>query len=110
MGDLLFVRKCYIMNAGSDVKNWIATLDKLMMRSDRFNYVVPGHGAVVTDASALKELQDYLIDLWNAVTEARRKNLTLEQAKQEIRLEEYADFEDYDRMALDVEACWHQVK
>ncbi len=65
---------------------------------------------MVADASALKHLQDYLIDLWKAVTDARRKNLTLEQAKQEIRLEKYADFEDYDRMALDIEACWQQVR
>lgn len=109
LGDLLFVRKCYVMNSGSDVKNWIATLDKLMIRSDQYQYVVPGHGAVVTDASALKQLQDYLVALWTAVTEAHRKGLTLEQAKQEIRLEEYADFEDYDRMGLDIEVCWRQI-
>lgn len=109
LGDLLFVRKCYIMNPGSDVKNWIATLDKLMVRSDQYQYVVPGHGAVVTDASALKQLQDYLVNLWKAVTDAHRKGLTLEEAKQEIRLEEYAEYEDYDRLALDVEVCWRQI-
>lgn len=110
MGDLLFVRKCYIMNSGSDVKNWIATLDKLMIRSDRYQYVVPGHGAVVTDASALKQLQDYLVDLWTAVTDAHRKGLTLEEAKQEIRLEEYAEYGDYDQLGLDIEVCWRQVR
>lgn len=108
MGDLLFFRKCYIMSAESSTKHWIDIMGKLIARSEEFEYVIPGHGAVCADESALKEQRDYLNDILNAVEDARRRNLTLEQAKKEICLEKYKDWLDYDRIGLDIEACWVQ--
>lgn len=109
MGDLLFYRKCYIMNYASDVKNWITILNKMIKRSDEYKYVIPGHGAVVVNVEALVAQRDYLNVLINTVTDAYHRGLTLDQAKKEIKLENYKEYIDYDRIGLDIEACWHQL-
>jgi cyclase len=110
MGDLLFYRKCHIMGPKADAKNWISIMNKLIARSDQYEYVIPGHGAIHTDVSALEEQRDFLNDIWNAVNDARQRGLTLEQAKKEIHLEKYKNWLDYDRIGLDIEACWAQIK
>ena len=53
MGDLLFYRKSYIMNRGSDILNWIEILDSLIRRQDAYTTVISGHGGVVQDVEAL---------------------------------------------------------
>ncbi|UCH89231.1 MAG: MBL fold metallo-hydrolase [Thermoplasmata archaeon] len=110
MVDLLFHRNCYIINSTSDVKNWISILDKMIKRSAEYKYVIPGHGAVVVDANALVEQRDYLNIIWNTVTDARHRGLTLDQIKKEIKLDGYKEFIDYDKIGLDIEACWHQLE
>lgn len=110
MGDLLFRRKCYIMSDESDVGNWITILNNMIERSDEYKWVIPGHGAVVANVDALAEQRDYLNRLWDAVTDAHHRGLTLDQAKEEIKLERYKAYIDYDRIGLDIEACWHQLE
>jgi cyclase len=110
MGDLLFYRKCYIMNPKSDPANWISLLNKLIERSDEYEYVIPGHGGVVLTVDALKEQRDYLKNLCDAVKGARQSDLNLDLAKKEIRLEQYKKYIDYDRIGLDIEACWQQLE
>ena len=110
MGDLLFYRKCYIMNPASDVPNWITILEKLMKKSSEYDYVIPGHGGVKLKVDALKEQHDYLIDLCSAVKNAKQKNLNLEQAKDTIKLEQYSEYMDYDRINRDIEVVWQQIE
>ena len=89
-------------NAHTD--NDLVVLD----REDKL--LVAGHGAVVVDVSALDRQREYLIDLWNAVTDAHTRGLTLEQAKRAIVLEKYKDNIKYDKIGLDIEACWDQME
>jgi cyclase len=110
MGDLLFYRKCYIMSSASDVKNWITILDKILKRSDEYKNVIPGHGAVVVDVEGLVAQRDYLTTLLNAVSNAHHRGLTLDQTKREITLGNYNEYIDYDKIGLDIEACWHQLE
>ncbi|MFC1725030.1 MBL fold metallo-hydrolase [candidate division KSB1 bacterium] len=110
MGDLLFYRKCYIMNPASDVLNWMALLEKLIERNSEYDYVIPGHGSVKLKVDALHEQRGYLSDLYNAVKNAKQSDLSLEQATNKIRLEKYREYMDYDRIALDIEAAWKQIE
>ncbi len=110
MGDLLFYRKCYIMSSASDVKNWMTMLSNMIKRSDEYEYVIPGHGAVVVNADALVEQRNYLKILWNSVSEAHQRGLTLDQIKKDITLGNYKKYIDYDKIRLDIEACWYQLE
>jgi glyoxylase-like metal-dependent hydrolase (beta-lactamase superfamily II) len=109
MGDLLCYRKCYIMNTESDAGNWINLLEKLIDRRDEFDFVIPGHGGIVLDVESLIEQRDYLRNLRDAVKSIQRKNLTLNDAKNEIGLEQYKDYMMYDKIESDIKACWDQL-
>jgi glyoxylase-like metal-dependent hydrolase (beta-lactamase superfamily II) len=110
MGDLLFYRKSYIMNRGSDILNWIEILDGLIARQDEYTTVISGHGGVVQDVEALVEQRDYLKNIYGYVTNARQKGLSLAQAQEELAFDQYKDYIDYDRIGSDVEACWYQLE
>lgn len=110
MGDLLCYRKCYIMNSESDAENWIALLDELIDRRSEYEDVIPGHGGVVVSAEALIEQREYLQDICDEVKNARHRNLSLDQAKEEVRLEKYKKYIYYDRIGLDIEAYWKQIE
>ena len=108
MGDLLCYRKCYIMNPESDAINWIRLLDTLISRSDEYDFVIPGHCEIALHVDALIEQHDYLSGLCDAVKLARLRNLSLEQAKEAIRLEQYQTYMMYERLGDDIEAYWKQ--
>lgn len=110
MGDLFCYRKCYIMGLQSDAENWIALLDQLIVCRDEYDYVIPGHGGVVENIDALIEQRDYLNNICKAVVNARQNGLTLDEAKESIRLEQYNEYMMYDRIGLDVEAYWQQLE
>ncbi len=110
MNDLLCYKKCYIMKPESSAKNWIALLNKLIERCDEYEYVIPGHGGVVLGIEALKEQRNYLQNICDVVKEAQHGKKTLDQAKNEILLEQYNGYMDYDRIGLDIEACWGQLE
>jgi glyoxylase-like metal-dependent hydrolase (beta-lactamase superfamily II) len=110
MGDLLCRRKCYVLAAGSDALNWIALLEKITERKEEYDFVIPGHCGVVEDVASLIEQRNYLSDVWSVVKKARESDLTLEETKKSIHLEKYKDYMMYDRIGLDLEACWNQMK
>ena len=110
MGDLLCHRKCRILGSLSNAENWIALLDNLIRQSGDYEYVIPGHGGVVLNGDALVEQRNYLKDLCNAVQNARKIDMTLEEAKNEIRLEKYKSYTMLDQIEDDIEAYWHQIE
>lgn len=108
MGDLLWNRRIsYIDAVESDPLNWMRTLGELIKNCSSAKHVVPGHSHV-SGIELLSTQRTYLENLWNAVKTARETGLTLEQAKQEIKLEQYKDYMYYDRGALQlsIENCW----
>ena len=111
MGDLFWDRYIpYIDLHESDPLGWIAFLDKLSKLNNEIEYVVPGHGDV-QGPEALTTMLQLMQTLWDAVADARESGLTLEQAKQEIRLEEYSDYARYPgRVPMVVEACWKAME
>lgn len=73
------------------VKDWIPSLDHLLSKYPDARYV-PGHGEVAT-AEEVREFRDYLDDLRVRVKKAIDEGLSLDQAKQQLKLpEKYKSF------------------
>jgi glyoxylase-like metal-dependent hydrolase (beta-lactamase superfamily II) len=73
------------------VNDWIPSLDKLLTQYPTAKFV-PGHGEVAT-ADDIREFRNYLADLQSRVKKAIADGLTLDQAKQQLKLpEKYMTF------------------
>ena len=109
MGDLLCYKKCYVMNSESDILNWMSLLEKLLERAAEYDHVISGHGGISFGADALIVQKEYLENVYAKVSNAREKGLTLTEAQKELQFEEYKEYMQYNRMALDIEALWQQL-
>jgi len=66
------------------VEDWIPSLDKILANHASSKFV-PGHGDVAT-ASELRDFRDYLDDLRSRVKKGVGDGLTIEQAKEQLKL------------------------
>lgn len=98
------------MGPHSDIQQWMTILDYLIASSHHYKYVVPGHGLTVSDDTGLRKQKNYLKDIWQAVYKAKRKRWSLERTLERIRLEQYREYSEYDRIDLDIKRCWNQVR
>jgi len=85
MGDMGW-RKTLPNLVDATVTDWIKSLDSILAQYPSAKFV-PGHGEVAT-ASDIKEFRDYLDDLRVRVQKAISDGLSLEQAKQTLKLPE----------------------
>src|SRR5712692_10696685 len=65
-------------NPDASVKGWLAVLDQLELLKPRF--IVPDHGAAVTDASEIGKERAYLLDLQARASELKRQGLPVDDA------------------------------
>lgn len=73
------------------VNDWIPTLDKILNQYPSVKFI-PGHGNVA-EASEIKDFRDYLDDLRTRVKQGIADGLTIDQAKQQLKLpEKYKGF------------------
>jgi cyclase len=73
------------------VNDWIPSLDKLLSQYPTAKFI-PGHGEVAT-ADDMREFRDYLDDLRTRVKQGISDGLTVDQAKQQLKLpEKYKSF------------------
>ena len=73
------------------VNDWIPSLDKILSQYPTAKFI-PGHGEVAT-AAEMRDFRDYLDDLRTRVKQAITSGLTLDQAKQQLKLpEKYKGF------------------
>jgi glyoxylase-like metal-dependent hydrolase (beta-lactamase superfamily II) len=73
------------------VTDWVPTLDKVLNQYPTAKFV-PGHGGVA-EAGEIKDFRDYLDDLRARVQQGIKDGLTLDQAKQQLKLpEKYKTF------------------
>jgi len=68
------------------VNDWIPSLDKILSNHASSKFV-PGHGEVAT-ATEIRDFRDYLDDLRSRVKKAIADGLTIEQAKEQLKLPE----------------------
>ena len=108
MGDMGW-RKTLPNLVDATVSDWIASLDKLVAQYPTAKFV-PGHGEVAT-AAEIREFRDYLDDLRTRVKQAISDGLTIEQAKQQLKLpEKYKDFGFQNFAVPNVEDMYKELK
>jgi len=66
------------------VNDWISSLDQILSRHGSAKFI-PGHGEVA-GAAEMRDFRDYLDDLRSRVKKAVADGLTIEQAKQQLKL------------------------
>jgi glyoxylase-like metal-dependent hydrolase (beta-lactamase superfamily II) len=66
------------------VNDWIPSLDKVLANHSNAKFV-PGHGSVAT-AAEIRDFRDYLDDLRGRVKKGIADGLTIEQAKDQLKL------------------------
>lgn len=108
MGDMGW-RKTLPNLVDATVNDWIPSLDKLLAQYPTAKFV-PGHGEVAT-AADIREFRDYLDDLRTRVKQAIADGLTIEQAKERLKLpEKYKDFGFQNFAGPNVEDMYKELK
>jgi cyclase len=91
------------------VNDWIASLDNILKEYPTAKFI-PGHGGVAT-ATEMREFRDYLDDLRTRVKQAIADGLTIEQAKQQLKLpEKYKSFAFQNFAQPNVEDMYKELK
>ncbi len=91
------------------VSGWVPTLDKILAQYGTAKFV-PGHGNVA-EASDIKDFRDYLDDLRARVKQGIADGLTIDQAKQQLKLpEKYKSFAFQNFATPNVEDMYKELK
>jgi len=91
------------------VNDWIPTLDTILKEHATAKYV-PGHGGVA-EASDMKDFRDYLDDLRSRVKQGIDSGLTIDQAKEQLKLpEKYKPFAFQNFATPNVEDMYKELK
>jgi glyoxylase-like metal-dependent hydrolase (beta-lactamase superfamily II) len=94
---------------GSPLAEWIKSYRTVEALD--FDILVGGHGRVLFDKQAVTDTRIYFEDLRAAVEDAMSKGQSLAEMQQSIRLEQYADWVNYDRLLKDnIEAAYLNLK
>jgi glyoxylase-like metal-dependent hydrolase (beta-lactamase superfamily II) len=101
-GDILFVGGTPIMWAGP-VSNWLAACEHLE-RLD-VDTIVPGHGPV-TDKEGPRQVRRYLEYVRDEATQRQRAGMPAPEAALDIDLGEFADWNDRERIAVNVDSIY----
>ena len=106
-GDMAW-RKTLPNLVDATVTDWITSLDTLLKEHPAAKFV-PGHGDVAT-AEDVREFRDYLDDLRTRVTKAVADGLSLDQAKQQLKLpDKYKTFAFQNFAVPNVEDMYKEV-
>ena len=91
------------------VNDWIPTLEKILSQYPTAKFI-PGHGNVA-QAQEIKTFRDYLDDLRTRVKQGIANGLTLDQAKQQLRLpDKYKAFAFQNFATPNVEDMYKELK
>jgi cyclase len=108
MGDMGW-RKTLPNLVDATVSDWIVSLDKILAQYPTAKFI-RGHGEVAT-AAEIREFRDYLDDLRTRVKQAISDGLTVEQAKQQLKLpEKYKDFAFQNFAVPNIEDMYKELK
>jgi len=91
------------------VNDWIPSLDKILSNHPSTKFI-PGHGDVAT-AAEMRDFRDYLGDLQSRVKKAIADDLTIEQAKDQLKLpDKYKSFAFQNFAQPNVEDMYKELK
>lgn len=91
------------------VNDWVPSLD-MILRDHATSTFVPGHGEVASVAE-MRDFRDYLDDLRGRVKKAIAEGLTIEQAKQQLKLpDRYKGFAFQNFAVPNIEDVYKELK
>jgi cyclase len=80
-----------------------------LMKSLNPEFVVPGHGPVST-TKIFDEYEGFYTLLVKRVGDLARQGKSLDEIKKELKLPEYADWRDQDRLGVNIDVAYKSVK
>jgi cyclase len=104
-GDILFEGVHPIMWAGP-VERWIEACDRILDMA--VDVVVPGHGPV-TDQRGVRRMRAYLAHLRDEARARYEAGMSLDEAVQDIRLDDYAGWSDPERVVANLTNLYRQL-
>jgi glyoxylase-like metal-dependent hydrolase (beta-lactamase superfamily II) len=105
-GDILFVEGTPIVWEGP-VANWIRACERIEAMD--VDVVVPGHGPI-TDRDGARRVREYLAFVREAARERFEAGLSAREAAHDIELGAYADWRDPERIAVNVESVYRELR
>lgn len=91
------------------VNDWIPSLDKILLGHATSKFI-PGHGEVAT-ATEMRDFRDYLDDLRSRVKKGIADGLTIEQAKEQLKLpDKYKSFAFQNFAQPNIEDMYKELK
>jgi glyoxylase-like metal-dependent hydrolase (beta-lactamase superfamily II) len=104
-GDILFIGGTPLIWDGP-VQNWLDACDRLLAFD--CDVIVPGHGPL-TDADGVRATADYLRFVREEATQRHEAGLSATEAAWDIDLGPYADWGEFERIALNVDAVYREL-
>ena len=104
-GDILFINGTPIIWDGP-VANWIGACDRILDLGAEV--IVPGHGPL-TDAAGVTAVRDYLVFVNDECHARHAAGQSATQAVQEIDLGPYAQWGEWERIAVNVHAIYREI-
>ncbi len=105
-GDILFIEGTPIVWEGP-VANWIRACERIEAMD--VDVVVPGHGPI-TDRGGARRVREYLAFVERAARERFQAGLSARDAARDIQLGAYADWRDSERIAVNVETVYRELR
>ncbi len=104
-GDILFNGGTPVVWAGP-VSNWVAACDRIIETG--WSTVVPGHGPLAT-ADDVRTMRGYLTWLMDEVRPRQAAGLTVDQTIADIDLGDWADVQEAERLAVNVDTVYAEL-
>jgi glyoxylase-like metal-dependent hydrolase (beta-lactamase superfamily II) len=105
-GDILFIEGTPIVWEGP-IERWIRACERIEALD--VDVVVPGHGPICDRAGA-RAVRDYLAFVQAAARERFEAGLSAQEAAQDIDLGAYADWRDAERIAVNVDTVYRDLR
>lgn len=104
-GDILFIHGTPIVWNGP-IQNWLNACQKIIDLDCRA--IVPGHGPL-TDAAGVRAVADYLSYVKAEASVRHEAGMRAEDAARDIELGPYADWLDWERIVINVDAVYREI-
>jgi glyoxylase-like metal-dependent hydrolase (beta-lactamase superfamily II) len=105
-GDILFIEGTPIVWEGP-IANWIRACERIEAMD--VDVVVPGHGPI-TDRAGARRVREYLAFVQGAARERFHAGLSARDAAHDIELGAWADWRDAERIAVNVETVYRELR
>ncbi len=105
-GDILFIGGHPLLWQGP-AANWVRALERILRLDPEV--IVPGHGPI-TDRHGVERLKAYFVELEAEVKQRFEAGLDPVEAARDLRLEGFDDWGDAERLAVNVDSLYRELR